>query len=152
MQATHRLVVVSLAVAFALANAEQPEAQGLMFEQALVAATDSAQVRDTDTKKHGGQRMRCMHPLYMHVHQTKSPSPTACDPVYRRLQVQHWTRSGKRSPSALVDTTLFLDFVNKFASLRGDPVATLATADELELISSKVRSDCNVHVPFDHAV
>lgn len=62
-------------------------------------------------------------------------------PVACALQVEHWITSGKPSPSALVNAMALNDFMSKFASLRGDPVATLATADQLEMIDHKVRTD-----------
>lgn len=58
------------------------------------------------------------------------------------MQVEHWITSGKPSRSAPVDATVLSAFITKFASLRGDPVATLATTDELELIGREVREDC----------
>lgn len=59
-----------------------------------------------------------------------------------QLQVEQWITSGKPSPSAPVDATALSDFMNQFASLRGDPVATIATTDKLELIDREVRPHC----------
>lgn len=56
------------------------------------------------------------------------------------LQVQHWITSGEPSPSVAVDASVLKAFMDKFVSLRGAPVATLSTTDELELIGREVRT------------
>lgn len=56
------------------------------------------------------------------------------------VQVKHWITSGELSPSVAVDTTVLTAFMSEFESLRGYPVATLATTDELYLIGREVRT------------
>lgn len=62
----------------------------------------------------------------------------------RHFQVDYWITSGEPSPFAMVDTTVLHAFMTKFASLRGDPVATLSTTDQLALIDHEVRPDCKL--------
>lgn len=139
----HRLVAWCLTIVVAiphLANAEQPaELSKLTFEQGFTAAAVVGQVRKIG--EHGPNRsvqLACV-PLCSLV--LCSPFTARWHTTLRRLslQVERWIYSGMPSPSAQVDAAVLKDFMSQFALLRGDPVATLATADKLELIGREVR-------------